>query len=118
MWSLSRTRERPLRSSSTLLSKALVSTPIRLAMMKMPPRVTTSMSERKPQPCVAAHGAGVEGAHQTTPEDVDEVAVVGVSGNARNTHTRTLTTATSAMVARPSRPINAMVPRDIQLSNQ
>jgi hypothetical protein len=40
------------------------------------------------------------------------------SGKARNTHTTRLTTSTSATVATASRPIRAMVPRDITLSNR
>jgi len=36
-----------LRSSSNALSRPLVRTPIRLLTMKMPPRVTTNMANRK-----------------------------------------------------------------------
>ncbi len=50
VWSLSRTRERPLRSSSSLLSTPALSTPISAETTKMPPSVTTSMTMRNAQP--------------------------------------------------------------------
>ena len=86
--------------------------------MIRPPMVITSISSRKPQPVSPPMVPGSRVRMQATPEEVEQSPSAASSGNAPNTHTRTLTTATSAMVARPSRPINAMVPRDIQLSNQ
>ena len=50
VWSFSRTRERPLRNSSSLLSTPALSTPISAETMKMPPSVTISMTMRNAQP--------------------------------------------------------------------
>ncbi len=118
VWSDSRTRDLPLRSSSILVSKAPDTMPIRLATMIRPPTVITSISARKPQPAsppiVPGSRVRISPPHRMSMKSPSPA----LSGKARKTHTSTLTTTTSAMVARPNRPISAMVPRDIQLSNQ
>ena len=50
VWSFSSTSERPLRSSSSLLSIPALRTPISAETMKIPANVTSSITMRKPQP--------------------------------------------------------------------
>ena len=71
VWSDSITRERPLRSSSSLSSMPLFSTPMSVLTMKMPPSVTTSIATRKPTPAsppmVPASSVRIRLSHMASP---------------------------------------------------
>ena len=104
------TRERPLSSSSNLLSMLLVSTPIKVLMMKMPPSVTANMAKRKFQPVSPPHGAGVERAHEA--RHVASPSDMGASpaGPMRASHTMRATTSTTTAESSASQPMMAAVP--------
>src|ERR671914_121363 len=69
----STTKERPLRSSSSLLSMPVKITPIRVLKTRMPPRGDREHGEQKrPAPLVPAHAARVDGTHQAEPQGLQE----------------------------------------------
>ena len=121
MWSFSRTRERPLRSSSTLLSNAPEMMPIRLATMMRPPIVMISMKMRNAHPVSPPMVPG-SSVRIRLPQSVSSGSVFsssfGYCPKSVKSCTSAKTTSTSTMVAMPSSAISARVPFAIQLSNQ
>ena len=117
MWPVSTTRERPLSSSSSLLSMLLVSTPIKVLMMKMPPRVTASMAKRKFQPVsppiVPGSSVRMRLAHIASPSDMG----ASPAGPMRASHTTKATTSTTTAESSASQPMMAAVPPVKVLSN-
>ena len=124
VWSVSSTRERPLRSSSTLASNAPETMPMRLATMMRPPTVTTSIRMRKSQPSSAPMVPGSR-VRMRLPQKMSQTLSASLTAGApfSRVTSRTMTvmvpsSATNTTVAMPSRAMRAAVPFDIQPSNQ
>ena len=118
VWSLSTTCERPLRSSSSLPSMPLVSTPISVLTTKMPPRVTASIESRNGQlpvspPMVPASSVRMSDIQATSTKPTGRPSAGGAH---RAAHTGNAMTTMSAAEATASQPMSAGVPRERVLS--
>ena len=117
VWSCSSTSERPLRSSSSLPSRPVLSTPISAETTKMPANVTSSITSRKPQP--ASPPIVPESRVRISDAQVPSMKPIGASPAgeiwvmARNAPA----IAMRASETRPSQPISATVPAAMLLSN-
>ena len=113
VWPDSITRERPLRSSSSLPWMPVLMMPIRALMTKMPPSVTASIADEEPERAlVAAHRPRVQGPQQAVPEQV----LILVPAHARGRDEMAMTTTTERPTTANSPRIRAIVPRAMKLS--
>ena len=116
VWSFSSTSERPLRSSSSLPSRPVESTPISAETMKMPPSVTASMTTRKPQPAsppmVPLSRVRIRLSHMASPKLSESPPSGAMRNSARIAEAATIT----ASEITASQPISAIGPAAIDLS--
>ena len=117
VWSDSRTRECPLRSSSIRASNAPEMIEMRLATTTTPPMVTTSIAMRKPVPS-SPPMVPASRVRMRLPQAVSQNPSSSSGGKAFTMTTTSDTIATNAIVTRPRRPMSAGRPRDMIPSNQ
>ena len=117
VWSFSSTSERPLRSSSSLPSSPVESTPISAETMKMPPSVTASITARKPQPVsppiVPESSVRISASHAASPKPIGSLPSGAIRSSAITPAAMAMTISDSTA----SQPMSAIGPAAIDLSN-
>ena len=116
VWSFSRTREWPLRSSSSLPCRPALMMPINVATMKMPPRVTVSIASTNmtlPESPPIVPGSRVRSKLRQTISGKSNAWVIGFSRSVPDS-TTAKDTARMNSSDRKNRPtISAIVPLDM-----
>ncbi len=119
VWLLSSTRDRPLRSSSSLSCRPVLMMPIRVATMKMPPSVTVSIATTNgtlPTSPPMVPGSSVRSRLRHISSGRSKAWVMACSRRVPEiaTSSDTMKMKSSEMTNRPT--ISATVPRDMKLS--
>ena len=117
-WSVSTTRERPLRSSSSRFSRPVVRTPMRALTRKMPPMVTRNMTSRKPHPASPPMVPASRVRMRLSQAPSTNPGGVSPSGAMPKREMASAPPRMTTREARPSPSRRAPEPRAMRLSNQ